>query len=252
MRVFAVSDLHVDYPENLQWVKSISKSDYTNDVLILAGDVSDHLHLLAQTFESLSQSFRQVLFVPGNHDLWVHRCEHENSFDKLDAVKAIANNYGASMKPFHHNALSIVPLLSWYDYSFRPVDDYIRNVWMDFHACNWLDYDDAAMTNYFHRCNEPFLTVQNERVITFSHFMPRVDIMPWGMPEVHKRLFSVFGSKHLEDQLRLLNPFMHVYGHSHLNRYEQRDGVLYVNNAFGYPLEESISAKALRCIHEED
>ena len=41
MRVFALSDLHADFPPNLSWIHSLSSDEYRNDFLILAGDVSD-------------------------------------------------------------------------------------------------------------------------------------------------------------------------------------------------------------------
>jgi hypothetical protein len=43
---------------------------------------------------------------------------------------------------------------------------------------------------------------------------------------------------------------MHVYGHSHINRRVEIDGVSYINNAFGYPSETAITSKRLLCIHE--
>ena len=46
MRVYAVSDIHVDYPQNLTWVLGIDRHEYQADVLLLAGDVSEDLMLL--------------------------------------------------------------------------------------------------------------------------------------------------------------------------------------------------------------
>lgn len=37
VRVFTVSDIHIDYDENRRWLHSLSQSDYQADVLILAG-----------------------------------------------------------------------------------------------------------------------------------------------------------------------------------------------------------------------
>src|SRR5882672_3949732 len=73
MRVFALSDLHIDYQVNAKWVADISAFDYRDDVLILAGDVTDKLRLLEWCLSTLARRFRKVLFVPGNHDLWVVR-----------------------------------------------------------------------------------------------------------------------------------------------------------------------------------
>ena len=68
MRVFAVSDIHVDYAENLVWILSLDRKEYANDILILAGDVTDKMALLEQVLVSLAASFKAVLFVPGNHE----------------------------------------------------------------------------------------------------------------------------------------------------------------------------------------
>ena len=44
--VYAVSDLHTDHEENLNWVKSLSVQEFSKDVLIVAGDISDSLERL--------------------------------------------------------------------------------------------------------------------------------------------------------------------------------------------------------------
>jgi len=46
MRVFAISDLHFDYAANARWVESLSTSKYLDDILIVAGDVSNSLQQL--------------------------------------------------------------------------------------------------------------------------------------------------------------------------------------------------------------
>ena len=66
MRIFALSDIHIDYPTNLQWLQNLSGQDYVEDILILAGDVTDDLDLLASALELLVKKFRKVCFVPGN------------------------------------------------------------------------------------------------------------------------------------------------------------------------------------------
>ena len=38
MRVFAISDLHIDYKENHRWVQRLSNCDFTDDVVIVAGE----------------------------------------------------------------------------------------------------------------------------------------------------------------------------------------------------------------------
>ncbi len=64
-RVFALSDLHVDYKENLAFVKSWSNERFKKDALIVAGDVTDNLALLETTLRMLRQKFSEVFYVPG-------------------------------------------------------------------------------------------------------------------------------------------------------------------------------------------
>ncbi|MEW8406943.1 MAG: hypothetical protein AB2688_19615, partial [Candidatus Thiodiazotropha taylori] len=81
--------------------------------------------------------------------------------------------------------------------------------------------------------------------ITFSHFLPRIDVMPNFIPHRFRDIYPVLGSPHLDTQIRALNSEIHIYGHSHVNRAVKIKGVRYINNAFGYPSETRIAAKRL-------
>ncbi len=253
MRIFAVSDLHVDYDDNARWVAGLSTREFQDDLLILAGDVSDSLALLDNCLRTLARRFRQVLFVPGNHDLWVKRHDPGlTSFDKFEAVRRTARDCGVSMAPFHHGSVSILPMMSWYDYSFGlPSSDLLR-MWADFRACRWPNgYGTAEIADHFLAMNETLGPAgANQTLITFSHFLPRIDVMPHFIPPSARMLYPVLGSRRLEAQVRRLQPAVHVYGHSHVNRKVRLDGTLYVNNAFAYPQETRIAAKVLLCVHE--
>jgi predicted phosphodiesterase len=252
MRVFALSDVHVDFEENRQWVDKLSKFDYRSDVLILAGDVTDSLKRLEWCLHAFASRFKTVLYVPGNHDLWVLRSKDvPHSLMKFSRVCDVAQNCQVHIKPVHYESLSIVPLYGWYDYSFgKPTDD-LLSCWMDYRACKWpADFGVEEITAHFLEFNEDALQTKNQTVISFSHFLPRIDVMPAYIPANKRFLYPVLGTAKLEDQIRRLNPRVHVYGHSHVNRHVEIDGVLYVNNAFGYPQEARIAAKQLLSIFE--
>ena len=68
-RIFAISDIHVDIPENRRLVESWSATDYQNDVLIVAGDVTDNMSLLKTVLTSLTEKFHKVCYVPGTVSL---------------------------------------------------------------------------------------------------------------------------------------------------------------------------------------
>jgi predicted phosphodiesterase len=251
MRIFAVSDVHIDYQENRQWLAELSFEDYREDVLILAGDLTDSLPLLQECFAGLVKKFLKVLFVPGNHELWVPRNKTMTSVEKFQQVCKLAKDSGLSLEPFQVKSLSIVPLLSWYDFSFASPSAKLMESWVDFQACFWPDHlTPSDVTAYFLEKNEAYLHTTNDKVISFSHFLPRIDLMSAQIPQAYHYLYPVLGSVLLERQIRVLKPDIHVFGHSHVNRSVTLDGIQYINNAFGYPSEHRIARKSLVCIYE--
>ncbi|HYK02062.1 MAG TPA: metallophosphoesterase [Thermoanaerobaculia bacterium] len=252
MRVFAVSDIHIDYDVNARWVANLSSAEYQDDVLIVAGDLTDTLSLLEWCLGTLAKRFRKVLFVPGNHDLWVIRDDpQKDSMQKFDEVRAAVESSGASMEIYRERGVAIVPLLGWYDYSFGQPSHELKAMWMDYRACRWPDgLQEKDVAAHFAALNDGHTSRVGEKVITYSHFLPRIDVMPWFIPGSGKLLYPILGSTRLDRQLRRLNATIHVYGHSHVNRHVKLEGVTYINNAFGYPSETMITSKRLLCIHD--
>jgi len=252
MRVFAVSDIHVDYEENLLWILNLSNEEYRDDILILAGDVTDKMALLKQVFDALVEKFKTVLFVPGNHELWVQDTDFDCSLDKFSAISELCNSCGVHTDVYELPKISFVPLHSWYDFSFGEPDRHLRRAWRDFRACSWPEHlaQSQDITAHFHGLNSSNLDIRNETVISFSHFLPRIDVMPQEIPEKRRNVYPVLGSDALDLQIRQLNPTIHVYGHSHVNQAIDLDDIHYVNNAFAYPSETYISRKQLKCIYE--
>jgi predicted phosphodiesterase len=254
MRVFALSDVHIDYQVNAKWIANLSFEDYRDDVLILAGDVTDTRQLLEWCLSVLAKRFRKVLFVPGNHDLWVLREERGmDSLRKFEQLRTLVEATGATMEPFRRDGVSFLPLFSWYDYSFGEATEELRSVWMDYRACRWPEgFSERDVAAHFAALNEPQVSPDGDTIITFSHFMPRIDLMPGFIPHASRMLYPVLGSVTIERQLRSLRSQIHVYGHSHVNRHVRIDGVSYINNAFGYPSEALITSKRLLCIHSDE
>jgi len=252
MRVFALSDVHIDYEVNSKWIANLSVAEYQDDVLILAGDVSDTRPLLDWCLRTLVKRFKKVLFVPGNHDLWVIREDRiKNSLQKFEDVCDVVESSGASMQAFREQGVSIIPVLGWYDYSFGEPSVELKSMWMDYRACRWPSgFTEKDVAAHFTDFNNKQTSLADGKVITYSHFLPRIDLMPGFIPSAMKLLYPILGSVQLELQLRRYNPSIHVYGHSHVNRQVKIDGVAYINNAFGYPSETRIAAKRLMCIHE--
>ena len=242
MRVFATSDLHTDYKENFLWLTQISGTAYRDDVLIVAGDVSDRLEIIQETFLLLRSKFRQLLFTPGNHELWV-RGANINSLEKFQLILNLCDELGIATKPLRLENLWVVPLFSWYDGVFEPG----MRAWADFHFCKW-PADAAPLSEYFLRLNEPYLRVYDAPVITFSHFIPRSDLLP---PKEYLRiswLEHVSVCAALDSQIRQLNSTVHICGHTHTTFDRVVDDVRYVQNAVKYPKERRIPSFPIKLI----
>ena len=254
MKVYTVSDLHVDYPENMDWILSLNSTAYLEDILVLAGDVSNDLEDLIRVFNSLKSKFKAVHFIPGNHELWVEKDKLNCSLEKFEAVRGLCDSLDVELRTVHYEQLSVVPLFSWYDFSFGQPDRHLTLAWRDFRACSWPAHLEscADVNDHFLNLNREQLDISNEVVISYSHFLPRIDVMPSYIPEDRRRIYPVLGSDLLGEQVKQLNPDIHIYGHSHVNQSVELENIRYVNNAFARPTEAQIARKQLHCVLELD
>jgi predicted phosphodiesterase len=256
MRVFALSDVHADFRENLLLVTSLSTQDYQGDALILAGDVSHDPGTLLRALESFLARFRHVFFVPGNHELWVRKGAPD-SLQKFRDILRLCDSLGVQTAPtcigHGEERVCIVPLFSWYTrpgegddtlFRARPLVDAESAVWADDYLIRWPQLNGFKPAHFFLDLNEARVSAPYETsIISFSHFVPRADLMfaavgegshtPTGY-EKHFNFSTVAGSTRIEDQIRKLDSRVHVYGHQHRNRCRLYDGIWYVSNCLGY------------------
>eukprot|EP01105_Mastigella_eilhardi_P027523 TRINITY_DN8520_c0_g1_i1.p1 TRINITY_DN8520_c0_g1~~TRINITY_DN8520_c0_g1_i1.p1 ORF type:complete len:296 (-),score=63.77 TRINITY_DN8520_c0_g1_i1:115-1002(-) len=272
-RVYALSDLHADFPQNQEWLAGSAlhaPGGHRDDALVVAGDVSDDLQRLDETLRLLAHTFGHVFFVPGNHELWL-RCAGANpaytSLDKFHDVLSVCAAAGVHTEPQRVCGVDIVPLFSWYDVPpsqhtlFFP-DDKMNNteeIWTDTHLCKWpatlAKHERAA---YFVALNQERCSRQYEGpVVSFSHFFPSIAVREAHRHTVIERwermkllqpaiaasnlkppnFTLVAGTSLLEANIRGLRSTVHVIGHSHRNLDVMLTGVRYVNRPLGYPSE---------------
>ena len=250
MTIWASSDLHINYPQNWDWWRQLSAEAYQNDWLILAGDVHHELEPTLTLLRSLVPKFERVFFVPGNHDLWLQPNDPARSMLKFEQLLACLHTEGVYTQPYLTDTVGIVPLFSWYDYSFGQPSRTLRRAWQDYQHCKW-ERNMAELTQYFLSLQPPPEHIPSKTIISFSHFMPRRDLLPAKGPKIVEMLLPVLGSNAIDVQARAWGSQYHIYGHHHLNRSVHIDGVFYCNNAFGYPQEEDICRRTLLPVYRQ-
>ena len=262
MRIFALSDIHVDYPENMAWVRAMSAQDYVHDTLLLAGDVSHDFARIEAGLGYLLRKFARVFFIPGNHEVWLPNSNCSDSEQKFYRVLDLSAALGVSTRPTRlsddSSAVWIVPLLAWYvkpeegDGSLfvpKTDEDGSLDAWSDEYFVQWPFCLTKRPADFFLELNVPYLDrTYDAPVISFSHFLPRAELMfdldrdGRGTRSMHgsRERFNfsrVAGTWALDEQIRKLGSSVHVYGHQHRNRWRAIDGVLYVSHCLGYSEE---------------
>ena len=131
VRVYGVSDLHVDHSSNMKIVKEWrekkreGEGETVKEVLLLGGDVSSELSLLEEALTCAKQSFSRVFFVVGNNEMRLTRRDKKefkfsNSFQKFEHILKLCEKLGVETKPaMLSEKLFILPLFSWYSPFFH-------------------------------------------------------------------------------------------------------------------------------------
>jgi predicted phosphodiesterase len=233
MRIWAVSDLHADVRANREALERTPLEGYGSDALIVAGDVADRAEVLRPVLARLAAAFDTVFFVPGNHELWV-RGEARDSLEKLRDVLELCAELGVRTAPAPFAGAWVVPLFSWYDAAFDVSgegEEAELEGWSDRYFCRWPEGLGSPAAAFL-RMNRPRLRSYDAPVVTFSHFVPRPDLLPATRHLLFRGLPLVAGDEGIERQLRAIRSRIHVYGHTHIAWDREIDGVRYLQNHF--------------------
>jgi Icc-related predicted phosphoesterase len=263
IKVYTLSDLHIDYQGNLQHLLSLKGEQYSDATIIVSGDASDNLEKLGILLSHFKKVFAEVFFVPGNHELWVRDRNHVDSVQKFNAILALCKQLNVRTQPHklieNEQAVWIVPLFSWYTkpeqakdslFVSKPGDDQTELIWSDNRFCNWDSLPAGQMpVDYFLGLNkENVKKAYDAPVISFSHFLPSTSLVfhishnpdkPINgvdpMPEFN--FTRVAGTTRLLDQIKKIGSTLHIHGHQHRNRHRTVDGIMHISHCLGYPRE---------------
>lgn len=279
-RVKCVSDIHTDYSQNLSWAENVQPDP--DALLIVAGDVSHDETVIRKTLEVLNSRFGAVTYTPGNHDLWVDAdregaggLKHgiDDSLQKLESLLMLCEDIGVETGTIRVGSndgskgkgLWVVPLLSWHHQSFDTEPDIDPEAWgripsverliADYRRAKWpepLSPRDDSVARFIDEVNDLLLGdttsligADDAPVLTFSHFLPRIELTPEKRYMTYPTINKAVGSRFVERRLRRIGSSLHVFGHTHFGWDMEIDGVRYIQASLAYPKEWQFRARSL-------
>ena len=80
-------------------------------------------------------------------------------------------------------------------------------------------------------------TESGDHVVSFSHFLPRIELNCEKRFLYLPTLNHAVGSQYLQQRVEKLQPSLHLFGHTHFGWDATIDGIRYVQAALAYPQE---------------
>ena len=252
MKLWATSDLHVGYEENRRAVEVLPA--FADDWLIIAGDTGDTPAHLDFVLRSLQPKFAQLIWTPGNHDLWTPATlpPGKRGVAHYERLVALCRRYGVltpedpyAAWPGDGPPRAIVPTFTLFDYSFRP-DSVARAEAVAWAAASGIRSADenllapAPYATCDEWCADRVVATESRlealprdaRLIVANHFPLRRDLAV--LPRVPR--FSIWcGTMRTNDWHRRYNCETVVSGHLHLRSTRKIDGVTFEEVSLGYP-----------------
>jgi predicted phosphodiesterase len=255
-RLWALGDIHLSYKQNREALELLQP--LPNDGLILCGDVGESPEHLRLAFTQATSCFRQVWWVPGNHELYTLPTQKENGargVAKYEECVDIAREFGVLtpedefvMWNGEGGPALIAPIFTLYDYSFRPADVTLEG------AVDWAREKNIEATDEHLLHPDPYasrvqwchaLVAHTEKklstavaenpgvkLVIINHWPLREDLVL--LPNVPR--FCIWcGTKKTEDWHTRFNAKVVVSGHLHIRRTDWKDETRFEECSLGYP-----------------
>ncbi len=211
------SDLHLEFPENYDYLKKFPIQPKA-DVLILAGDIVtfSQLEKRMDFFKYLSDNFEQVYLVPGNHEYYysdITRCsgphqeQIKNNVELVNNITIKATDYDLIFSTMwsHISSLNerrIADGMSDFDV--------IRNNGQVFRPTDYNKLHQESL-NFIHK---EISNDNGQQKIVVTHHVPTLMNYPSRfLGSILNEAFAV----ELTEMIETYNPLYWIYGHHHQN-----------------------------------
>ena len=257
MKLYAISDLHLDYSVNRQALLELPP--HSQDWLILAGDVGESIELLRLALRELTEKFAKVIWVPGNHDLWTSSKDPlaPRGVAKYEQMVDLCREFGALTPedayiewPGPGPKYLLAPIFTLYDYSFRPphvtfeealpwaaeegivcADENLLYPYPFASRQDWCTSRCAFTEDRLRRVDSPY------PLILIGHFPLRQGLAV--LPRVPR--FCIWcGTTLTQDWHQRFNAAIVISGHLHIRSRRWVDSVRFEEVSFGYPKQRRV------------
>lgn len=255
-KLLGISDLHVAFKDNRAIVEGL-RPESDEDWLIVAGDVGELVEDIEWALGVLSERFAQVIWAPGNHELWTtrddpvqlrgdERYQHLVKVCRRAGVLTPEDPYAVWEGP--GGPAVIAPLFLLYDYSFRTPtaadkEESLKQAYKAGVVCTdefmlhpdpyptrdaWCEARIAETQRRLAECDPDLPT------ILVNHFpLLREPTRILRYPEFAQWC----GTERTADWHLRFRASVVVYGHLHIPRTTWHDGVRFEEVSVGYPRE---------------
>ncbi len=254
--LFAVSDLHVDHPENREVVDRLLPESEA-DWLIVCGDVADSPTDVEWALRTLRGRFERVIWAPGNHELLAYpndpvQLRGERRYLHLvELCRQIGVTTPEDPYPIwdgEGGPVQVAPLFLLYDYSFG------RNVGPTREEALQRAYDAGVVcVDEFLLHSDPYPSRQDwcharvreaeKRLTASAPALPMVLVNHFPLVVEptrvlrHPEFAQWCGTVETADWHRRFGAIATVYGHLHIPRTTWYEGVRFEEVSLGYPRE---------------
>ncbi|MDK1476367.1 metallophosphoesterase [Streptomyces sp. 549] len=256
MSLVAISDLHVRYAENRDIVEGL-RPESDDDWLVVAGDVAENFDDVVWALGTLNDRFAKVIWTPGNHELWTppndpvqlrgeERYLHLAKTLRQLGVVTPEDPYPVWQGP--GGPAVIAPLFVLYDYTFRPGGTYSKEG-----ALAVAHEAGVVATDEYFLHPDPYPSRDAWCRERLAYTRSRLDRLDPALPTVlvnhfplvreptrvlHYPEFALWcGTEATADWHVRYRATAVVYGHLHIPRTIECDGVPHREVSLGYPRE---------------
>lgn len=248
-----VSDLHID-----NWCSNYNKYpcnnpihypfDYTNpksDYLIIAGDISDDIDLSIDYVNQLSQYYKHIMFIDGNHEhVAIYPELYTNSFIQNKIEHKIQNNKITylSNKPYIINDTVFIGSCGWWDYNncstecidanLNYFDKWIKHFTREDNI-NFINNVTQQSLKEYYYLHENIKKYENDKniknIVVVTHTVPKKEYCYLGYGDiavcnqVNTKYSNLFKYKKISHW---------IFGHAH-NENDNKENIYFVSNPRG-------------------